>query len=137
MRRSPISRGYVVQTVQTTENSIGIMRYNIEFAYGDRPICKLSTGCIGEQAEEYWHNYGVKVMKRYMYLINSIDHENGLLLEYSTNEYLDEAKDGYGFEWLQTKENLDILHEWLQDMTDGFGNKIKVEIINEFQEYYE
>lgn len=134
MKITRLSRGYMVQTV---ENREGILKYDIELAYGGRVICKLSTECIGEQSAEYWHDYEVKVMKRFMYLIEGIDKANNNLMIYSKNLLMNEPKPEFEERWNETQDRLDMLHEWLQDMTDGFNDKAKTKIRNEFDMYYE
>lgn len=129
-----VGKGYLVAVWEARDGAED--QYDIELAYGGRYICTLSANCYGTGSAKYWYQYWAKVMKRYMHLVDQIDMANYNLLAYSKNLLLDGPKPEYEEQWTETKQELDMLSEWLKEMTDGFGDRIKMDIINEFNMYY-
>ena len=132
-----ISRGYRIQVmdaVNPTNNAIKM--YDIELAYGGRYICTLGANCYGEKSAEYWYEYWTYTMRRYMHLIKQIDRENNNLLAYSNSLLMNAPKDGYEEKWSETQNELDMLHKWLQQMTNTFNDEIKASMMKEFDIYY-
>lgn len=115
-----VGRGYLVQAYKRDEY-YGICKYDIELAYGGRYILTFSRGCVGEKSMKYNFDVAVRVMRRIIFLLDSLHIAQYNKMKYSTDTTADIARDGMLDEWNEENEKIKMLERWVDDTMKYYG----------------
>lgn len=120
-----LGRGLQVRLVQNDdgERNPGVFDYYSVDLDGDGCGCivQLSTKCIGRKSGEYWCDNAVKIMKKIIFIADSIDMAMHNLMCYSSNLLMNAPKEGYAYEWHQENDKVKMLRAWMYELTGYWG----------------
>ena len=100
--RLDCGRGFEVVLVQTNADEHDVFEYfDVELHYSQCYVITLATKAIGNKSGDYWALSTEKIMKKIIFIADSIDMAAHNLMCYSRNLLMNSPKDGYADECSQ------------------------------------
>lgn len=120
--RLDCGRGFEVVLVQTNADEHDVFEYfDVELHYSQCYVITLATKAIGNESGDYWALSTEKIMKKIIFMADSIDMATHNLMCYSRNLLMDSPKDGYADEWHRENNKGKMLRAWMNELLEYWG----------------